>query len=172
MTRKRLDPPKVLLDRSFLAALTDPGAAAHAAVADVYVGLVEQYRMDAALPMAITDDLDDLGIDRATRSTLLAPVRPLHPAGQHRRAARRTQGVPDDLRLTAAMFVWNRLDRIATVDPRWSAFDVPLLGPALPDVTAQPDVTAFTADTSLPDVSADTHGTAGGAAWESAQPLP
>lgn len=132
-----LDPPKVLLDLSFLQALTDTADANHDAAVSCYSGLVDDFQADRRLLIALTPHLRQVDPGRAHRFTLLAPVWSMVPAGQHRRAARRASGVPADLALAMVMMTWNRLTSVASFDQRWQDYDVDVL-PAAPAVQSSP----------------------------------
>lgn len=128
----RLDPPKVLLDRTFLAALTDPLDPNHERARLTYLRLLDEYEAEQVLLVA-TSDAAEPGL----RRTLLAPVDVLHVAGQHRRAATRTRAdLPADLAVDAVLCHRERIRRIATFDPRWAAFDVDLEPTPLPSAPA------------------------------------
>ena len=121
-----LDPPTVLLEQSFLKALTDPAAEHHPAAAALYLSLVDQYEREEVLLMAVSDHLLPWKQDR--RLGVLAPIDPLHVGFQHRRAAARMPAVSDtDVALTLVMCERHKVRRVATFDPRFEHFDLTLL---------------------------------------------
>lgn len=125
----RLDPPKVLLDRSFLTALTTHDDPNRERARTTYQRLLDEYEAEQVLLVALSTDIVDRGLLR----TLLAPVDVLHVAGQHRRAASRASAdLPADLAVAAVLCHRDRIHRIATFDPRWAAFDVDLEPTPLP----------------------------------------
>lgn len=124
-----MNPPQVLIERSALEALCDPANTHHAAVADAYLALVEQYEFEQVLLVAVCDHL------RAYRDTYspvrrgpLAPIDTLHVGHQHRRAARRmtngTTTVDFDTALTLVMCERHRVVRMLTLDPRFATYDL------------------------------------------------
>jgi len=133
-----VNPPQVLLERSFLHALTDGHDEHHRDAITSYQDLVEAYEAGEVLIVAVSDHL------RAHRGQgrtgLLAPVDPLHVGAQHRRAARRMRDrQPDaDLALTLVMCERHKVSRIATFDPRLSAYALDLL-PGSPSIVPQPN---------------------------------
>ncbi len=128
-----LDPPKVLLERSFLAALLDPDSAHHGAAAQCYAELVDRFEEDEIMLVALDVHLRELRAtldpDRRLRLSLLAPVNTMHVAGQHRLAARQADAEPD-VAITLVMMRWNHLARLATFDGRFDDYDIEII----PDV--------------------------------------
>jgi predicted nucleic acid-binding protein len=125
-----LDPPTVLLDRTFLAALIDADDVNHVRARDAYLRLVDDYEANRVLLAATSDDLRH--VPEASRHGLLAPVFTLHIAAQHRRAAARVaEGLPDDLAVPVVLVARERIRRIATFDARWSAFDIEIVSTEL-----------------------------------------
>ena len=124
--RLRMDPPVVLLERGFLAAVTDEHHVGHATARAVYARLVDEYEADTVLLRAVSEHLPAVG--RALRAGVFAPVEPLHVAGQHRRAVDlmlEGDDVADpDLALTLVMLERHSIRRIATLDERFAAFDL------------------------------------------------
>jgi predicted nucleic acid-binding protein len=114
-------PPTVLLDGSFLDALTDADAKWCAVARDLYLSLVDAYERHE---IRLRARVDDLRRHDAHRRELLAPVESIHVAAQHRRAARRvaaTEGLHDDAALTLVIMQRERIRRIATFDPVFSS---------------------------------------------------
>lgn len=140
----RLDPPQVLLEASFLAALADRTHPDHARCASVYASLLDDVDHDRLLLAAVGDHLrphlpplPDDPIDRAVAAVrrllrptgLLAPVHHLHVGGQHRRAARRSTAERYDVALTLVMCDRHRIRRIATIDPVFERYDLQVEAP-------------------------------------------
>jgi predicted nucleic acid-binding protein len=135
-----MNPPTVLLEDSFLAALTTPTDERHAVAAGLYRELVTEFRAERLLLVALASSIRQL--DRELRTTLLAPVASLHLGGRARNAASRMVaeqkaadifGEPLDLPLATTLVAMRReqIDRVATFDQRLAhvAFDVVLLRP-------------------------------------------
>jgi hypothetical protein len=139
-----MDPPKVLLETSFLRALCDPGSEAHADATATYLELVEQYEAERVLLVAVSDHLREFR--PRGRQGPLAPVDLLHVGFQHRRVARRTialtPSVPPDHALTLVMLERHRVRRVATLDPFFQAYDLELLPSAEVAQTTTDDTTA------------------------------
>ena len=118
-----LDPPKVLLEQSFLLALTNPLAARHDIAVTAYLELVDQYEREAVLLVAVSDHLRPWQPGR--RHGVLAPVDVLHVGHQHRRVARRMVAEPDfDVALSLTMCEREKVQRIATFDDRFRSYAV------------------------------------------------
>lgn len=122
-----MDPPKVLLERSFLMALTDTEHAQHADAIERYRRLVDLYQREEVLLYAVGPHLEPLRRQQQSgfrRDGLLAPVDPLHVAFQHHRVARRAARDADhpDLVLTLVMCERHKVRRIATYDQRFAAY--------------------------------------------------
>jgi predicted nucleic acid-binding protein len=128
-----LDPPKILLDRSFLAAVVDDAHPAHERCVAHYRSLLDDFEREDVLLVAVSTHLRDLEqgpdleiaprvaafLHRAHRG-VFAPLEPLYVGFQHRRAARQVAiGDPDDA-LTLVMCERHRISRIATLS---EAFD-------------------------------------------------
>ena len=124
----RLDPPHVLVERSALAVLRDPADERHAIVLAAYLDLVEQFRNDQVLLVALSDDLQRDTLAR--RAGLFAPVDILHIGGQHRRAAAKmfTEPLDPAFALTLVMCQRYGVRRLLTLDPRFLAYDVTVEG--------------------------------------------
>jgi predicted nucleic acid-binding protein len=134
-----MDPPKVLIEQSMLQAVADTSHPHHHDAALAYRDLVEQYRHEAVLLMAVSDHLRliDLGPTPTTGERVkwflhrrplgvFAAVDPLHVGFQHRRAARRTNAPTPDVALTIVMCSRARIRRVATLDPVFEQFDLKL----------------------------------------------
>jgi hypothetical protein len=130
-----LDPPTVLLERTFVAALLDPAGPGHAAAARCYLDLVAEFTRDERLLTVTSDTRREFG---DAIGSLLDPATTLHVAGQERHAAEhvRVDGVGDedhaDLALNLVLLRRHRIGAVATFDDRYRAFDVEVL-PGFPD---------------------------------------
>jgi hypothetical protein len=128
-----VNPPTVLLERSFVAALADSADPRHAAATHCYLELVDEFSRDERLLAVTSDTRRDLA---ATTGGLLAPVDTLHVAGQERHAAEhvRIDGLGagadpahDDLALILVLLRRHGIPTIATFDHRYDDFDVEVL---------------------------------------------
>lgn len=120
-----LDPPKVLIELSFLHALTNSEHAHHAEAAALYSDLVDRYEREEVLLLGVGSQLRQFQQRRAHRDGLLAPIDPLHVAFQHRRTARRAASNIDhdlELALTLVICERHRIRTVATFDPRFDQF--------------------------------------------------
>lgn len=128
----RLDPPTVLLDHTFLAALTDHEEPFHAEAVAAYAELLDRYERAEVLLTATSDVLGLLS--PAIRTSLFAPVQELRIAEQHRNAALDVTGPSaDDPELATLLVVLRRekIRHVATFDTRLHRFDLVLIpGPA------------------------------------------
>jgi predicted nucleic acid-binding protein len=77
-----VNPPSVLLDRSFLDAVADPGHTHHAEAVDSYRRLIDEFAAERCLLLARNDHLRQLA-----RRELFAAVDKVYVARQHRNAA-------------------------------------------------------------------------------------
>jgi hypothetical protein len=77
-----MNPPSVLLDRSFLDAVADPGHNHHADAVDSFRLLIDEFLANRCLLVARNDHLREFD-----RRELFAAVDTLHVARQHRNAA-------------------------------------------------------------------------------------
>ena len=121
-----IDPPKVLLERSFLQAVADHENPYHDAAATEYLDLVRRYAAAEILLVAVHTHLGELvGLDRRH---VFAPVDRLWVGFQHRRAAARSQVADDpDLAITLVMAQRHRVRIIATFDARFDDFDIAIV---------------------------------------------
>jgi hypothetical protein len=132
-----MDPPKVLLEQSFLRAVADPQHPQHADAATAYSGLVDAYERDEVLLLAVGDHLRELDLGptptvqqrvswflHRPRRGLFAPVDPLYVGYQHRRAAGRTAVDDAGMALTLVMLSRHGIRRIATLNDGFAAFDL------------------------------------------------
>ena len=121
-----MDPPKVLLERSFLYAVADMSNPNHETAVTEYLDLVEQYQSEAILLVAVHTHLGELvGRDR---KHVFAPVDRLWVGLQHRRAVKRSRLADDpDFAITMVMAERNRVRSIATFDPRFGDYELTVL---------------------------------------------
>jgi predicted nucleic acid-binding protein len=120
-----MNPPSVLLDTTFIAALVDPTAAEHEAASLVYRRLVEQYRNEQVLLVATSPSLRSQ--PREVVRALLAPVAGVHVAQRYRRAATRVSAIDKTDTEFATLLVLLRREkiaRIASFDRRFDAIDI------------------------------------------------
>lgn len=132
-----MDPPKVLLERSFLRAVADAAHPDHDAAAVEYLELVSQYEAEEILLVAVHTHLGELvGLDR---KHVFAPVDRLWVGRQHRRAAARSLVADDyEFAITLVMAQRNRVRTIATFDPRFHDYELDVV-PAAALTSLQPD---------------------------------
>ncbi len=122
-----MNPPTVLLDRSFLIALADPTADRHDDVVACYHALVDEFEGDRLLLAVRSDVRNEL---RATLPRgLIAPADTLHVAGQHRHAADHVihPDADPDMALNMVLMQREKIRRIATLDSRYEVLDVTVL---------------------------------------------
>lgn len=132
-----MDPPKALLELSFLHAVHDPGHPQHEQAVDEYVRLVDLYEREEMLLLAISDHVQRFpGMDHPLRHVglrrtgVFAPVDFLWVGFQHRRAARRAAAAHElefDVALTLTMVQRHRIQHVVTLDPRFEEFELSLL---------------------------------------------
>jgi len=145
-----MDPPKVLLERSFLEAVARPQHADHPSCAELYRHLVAQFERQEILLVAVGDHLRsiELGDDLTTGARakwflhrahkgVFAPVDALYVGFQHRRAAAAT-GAPDTdtdtdsdrtVAMTLVMCSRHRVRRVVTTNPTYERYEVELVHP-------------------------------------------
>jgi len=127
----RLDPPKVMLEHSFLRAVAVTSHELHDAAVAIYLPLVAQYEAEQVLLVAVSDHLRDFRDWR--RHGALAPVDELYVGHQHRRAAGRMDPNDFDRSLTLVMCERHKVHRMATFDPVFEQYDLEFeRGPATP----------------------------------------
>jgi predicted nucleic acid-binding protein len=136
-----IDPPKVLLELSFLRAVTNPDDPHHHAATGEYRRLLDDYEREEVLLVAVSDQLcvvdgmrhplRQIGL---RRRGVFAPVDFLWVGLQHRRVARRSTIAADpQFALTLVMAERHRITRIATFDPRFDEFELETLPAAVDD---------------------------------------
>ena len=121
-----MDPPKVLLERSFLHAVADVSNTNHEAAANLYFDLVTQYEAEKILLVAVHTHLGELvGLGR---KHVFAPVDRLWVGRQHRRAVKRSQVADDpEFAITLVMADRHRVCTIASLDPRFNDYELTVL---------------------------------------------
>jgi len=127
-----MDPPKVLLERSFLHAVADSAHVNHEAAAAEFLDLVTQYEAQEILLVAVHTHLGELvGLDR---KHVFAPVDRLWVGRQHHRAVRRSLVADDpEFAITLVMAERHRVRTVATFDPRFHDFELTVLPAAAID---------------------------------------
>jgi hypothetical protein len=131
-----LDPPKVMLDRSFLRAVADPACPMHDESAALYRTLVDEFEREEVLLVAVSTHLRDVehGHDlphpqrvayflHRNHRGMFAPVDPLYVGFQHRRAAKSVETADPADALTMVMCERNNVRRIVTGADALTAFD-------------------------------------------------
>lgn len=135
-----MDPPKVLLEASFLGAVAHPDHPRHDDCTAAYRELVQQYELEEVLLVAVSDHLRTLdhpdGLDtwgkvkwfvHRPRVGMFAPVDPLYVGSQHRRAAAATKVDDPTVALTLVMCSRYGVRRVATLHDAYEAFDLDVL---------------------------------------------
>jgi hypothetical protein len=125
---RRLDPPTVLLDQTFIAALTNLDEPYHTEAVAEYSDLLDRYEREEVLLVATSDSLDEVAVN--VRTSLFAPVQELRIAEQHRNASLDVLGPsaedPDFATLLVALHR-ERVACVATFDPRFDAMQIETL---------------------------------------------
>jgi hypothetical protein len=135
-----MDPPKILLEQSFLRSVADPAQPRHAECVAAYTHLVARYEREEILLVAVGDHLRaiDVGDSPGTaarvqwflhrrRVGIFAPVDPLYVGFQHRRAARAATVDDPDVALTLVMCERHRVRQVATTLDELNDYDLDLL---------------------------------------------
>jgi predicted nucleic acid-binding protein len=130
-----LDPPKVMLDRSFLRAVADPASSMHDESVARYRTLVDEFEREEMLLVAVSTHLRDVehGHDlpqsqrvayflHRNHRGVFAPVEPLYVGFQHRRAARGVENADPADALTMVMCERNNVRRIVTAADAFDGF--------------------------------------------------
>jgi predicted nucleic acid-binding protein len=121
----RLDPPSVLLDPTFIAALTNHDEPFHAEAVATYADLLDRYEREEVLLMATTDSLAELHVN--VRKSLFAPVQELHLAEQYRNASLDVSepfGEDPDFATLLVAVHRERVRCVATFDPRFDGLQI------------------------------------------------
>jgi predicted nucleic acid-binding protein len=137
-----LDPPKVLLDRSFLAAVVAEHHTAHDECVALYRVLLDEFEREEVLLVAVSTDLRDIergaGLSPAQRAAfflhrnhrgVFAPVEPLYVGGQHLRAAAHVEVADGADALTLVMCERHHIRRIAYAGDAFDGFDIERVAP-------------------------------------------
>ena len=140
-----MDPPKVLLEASFLQAVASSEHPDHDTCIATYRDLLDQYERDEVLLVAVGDHLRAVDHDgpnapaqittaqrvswflHRPRVGVFAPVDPLYVGFQHRRAADATPIDDPEVALTLVMCDRHSVRRVATVNPAYLEYDLHLL---------------------------------------------
>lgn len=120
-----MNPPSVLLDHSFLAAVADAGDADHDEAVSVYHVLIDDFLAQRHLLVARADHLAAVA-----NADLFAPIDKLHVARQHRNAADElVRGAPVDIDVAITLVMIHRckVRRVASFDPRLARYDLDLI---------------------------------------------
>lgn len=123
----RLDPPRTLLDLSFLEAIVDLDSPRHGDAVAAYREMIDEYEDERILLSMLDVDFAQLGQGDELRRTLLAPVQMFWTAGQHRRAAATALVTDTELALRMVVVLWEGMARVATFDERWTDVDVTVI---------------------------------------------
>jgi len=119
----------VLLDDTFIHALLDADAAAHADAGALYGELIDRYENERDRLFALSSVLADLPAE--LRRGALAPVLTLHVAAQHRRAAAMIGGpLSPFVALSLVMMQRERIRTVASATYEFDQFDVEVLSVA------------------------------------------
>jgi predicted nucleic acid-binding protein len=135
-----VNPPSVLLDHSFLAAVADPDDEHHGEAVSTYQALIDDFVAERHLLVARADHLRAVA-----KPELFAPIDKLHPARQHRNAAAdlvtRT-GVGLDEAITLVLIHRYRIRTVASFDESLARYGVKFfsLAPANDVVSNTTDV--------------------------------
>ncbi len=123
-----MDPPKMLLESTFLRAIADPDDDHHERAVGIYLLLLQQYEDRRILLVAVSDHLRRFRTWRHVGA--LAPVDELYVGFQHRRAAHRVvllvANDDPDRALTLVMCERHSVTQVATFDPLFAAYDLEL----------------------------------------------
>lgn len=117
-------PTKVLLDASFIGALSDASHQHHERACEHFRALLNEY-VDERIRLVAPAHL----LPSPRRRTAFAPVEPAHAATQHRRAAEQV-AIPDEdpeLRLTLVLLERLGITRVASFDQRLARFGFTVL---------------------------------------------
>jgi predicted nucleic acid-binding protein len=120
-----MNPPSVLLDLSFLAAVADIDDANHEEAVIIYRALVDDFVEQRCLLLARADHLAAI-----PDPDLFAAVDKLHVAGQHRHAADdliASTGVDIDEAITLVLIRRSKIRKVATFDERLAQYDINII---------------------------------------------
>lgn len=134
-----MDPPKVMLEASFLRAVVSPDHPRHTECVEAYRTLVRRFEAQEVLLVAVGDHLRDIDLPAPTTSQrvswflhrprvgVFAPVDPLYVGFQHRRAAAATPVDDPEVTITLVMCDRYKVRRLATINTEYERFDLELL---------------------------------------------
>jgi predicted nucleic acid-binding protein len=134
-----LDPPRVLLDSTFIAALVNHDEPFHADAVAEYADLLDRYEHADVLLAATSDSLH--GMAPNVRSSLFAPVEELRIAEQHRNASLDVYAaVAEDPDFATLLVIIHRegVDAVASFDARFDRLDVQVRPPRPPATAVGP----------------------------------
>jgi predicted nucleic acid-binding protein len=134
-----LDPTRVLLDSTFIAALINHDEPFHADAVAEYADLLDRYERDEVLLTATSDSLN--GLPPNVRASLLAPLDELRIAEQHRNASLDVAGSSgDDPDFATLLVLIERegVDAVASFDARFDRFALEVRPPRRPAASAGP----------------------------------
>jgi predicted nucleic acid-binding protein len=117
-----MNPPSVLLDQSFLAAVADIEDENHDEAVAIYRTVIDDFVEQRCLLVARADHLAAVAHD-----DLFAPIDKLHVARQHRNAAEeltRGTGVGIDEAITLVLIHRMKIRNVATFDERLTHYDL------------------------------------------------
>jgi predicted nucleic acid-binding protein len=119
-----MNPPSVLLDRSFLGAVADPADANHDEAVATFRVLIDDFIEQRHLLVARADHLKAVA-----NPDLFAPVDKLHVARQHLYAAANIRGaqLDPDLAITVVLIHRHRIRTVASFDERLAGYEVTTL---------------------------------------------
>jgi hypothetical protein len=126
-----------MLDRSFLAAVTNPHHPAHDACVNQYGDLLDEFEREDVLLVAVSTHLRDVELGpellpaqqvtwflHRRHRGVFAPVDPLYVGFQHRRAARGVDVADVADALTLVMCQRHKVHRIATASDAFDGYDI------------------------------------------------
>jgi predicted nucleic acid-binding protein len=120
-----MNPPSILLDVTFLAAVADTDDAHHDEAVALYRTMVDDFVEQRCLLVARADHL--AAVDNPD---LFAPVDKLHVARQHRSAADELvqhTAIDFDVAITLVLIRRSKIRKVATFDERLTVYDIDIL---------------------------------------------
>lgn len=135
-----MNPPSVLLDHSFLAAVADLDEANHGEAVVIYRAVIDDFVKQRCLLVARADHLAAVADD-----DLFAPIDKLHVARQHRNAAKELmRGTPVDVDVAITLVLVHRykVRKVATFDERLTHYDLDIITSTSPMRAAAEDPAA------------------------------
>ncbi len=128
-----MNPPSVLLDHSFLAAVADIDDVNHDEAVAIYRAVIDDFVEQRCLLVARADHLAAVAND-----DLFASIDRLHVARQHRNAAEelmRGTGIDIDEAITLVLIHRTKVRKVATFDERLMHYDLDIVNSASPSHT-------------------------------------